>query len=71
MDERDLIAAVAEAPDDDAPRLVYADWLMERGDPRGELVALQCALARADAADELLPWSTNASTPRRRRWPSA
>jgi uncharacterized protein (TIGR02996 family) len=48
----DLVAAVAAAPDDDAPRLVYADWLIERGDPLGELVALQCALARAEAADE-------------------
>ena len=37
-----LIAAILAAPDDDAPRLVYADWLMERGDPRGELIALQC-----------------------------
>ena len=32
-------------PDDDAPRLVYADWLTNRGDPRGELIAVQCALA--------------------------
>src|SRR5262249_24376684 len=35
------------APDDDAPRLVYADWLGERGDLRGELIAYQCQLARA------------------------
>src|SRR4051812_5383520 len=27
-----LLAAIAEAPDDDAPRLVYADWLEEHGD---------------------------------------
>ncbi len=50
--EADLHAAVVAAPADDAPRLVYADWLMQRGDPRGELIALQCAIARADAADE-------------------
>jgi uncharacterized protein (TIGR02996 family) len=31
-DEDALLAAVAAAPDDDAPRLVYADWLQERGD---------------------------------------
>jgi len=36
-----LLAQVAAAPDDDGPRLVYADWLLERGDPRGELIALQ------------------------------
>jgi len=38
-------------PDDDEPRLVYADALMERGDPRGELIRVQCALARHDASD--------------------
>jgi uncharacterized protein (TIGR02996 family) len=44
--EADLIAAILAAPDDDAPRLVYADWLLERGDPRGELIVVQCELAR-------------------------
>jgi uncharacterized protein (TIGR02996 family) len=39
--EKGLIAAVIAAPDDDAPRLVYADWLMEKNDPRGELIAQQ------------------------------
>ncbi|MEZ4237102.1 MAG: TIGR02996 domain-containing protein [Myxococcota bacterium] len=34
LDER-LLDAVRAAPDDDAPRLVYADRLLERGDPRG------------------------------------
>jgi len=28
--ERELIAAITAAPDDDAPRLVYADQLMQR-----------------------------------------
>lgn len=41
-----LLARVLEAPDDDAVRLVYADWLMEQRDPRGEFISLQCALAR-------------------------
>lgn len=47
-----LLAAIAGAPgfgDLDAPRtdeerqarVVYADWLVEQGDPRGELMALQ------------------------------
>jgi len=31
-DEGALIEAIAAAPFDDAPRLVYADWLQERGD---------------------------------------
>jgi uncharacterized protein (TIGR02996 family) len=29
----DLLAAVYAHPEEDAPRLVLADWLMERGDP--------------------------------------
>jgi uncharacterized protein (TIGR02996 family) len=39
--EAELLAAVYAAPDDDGPRLVYADWLAERGDPRGEFIQLQ------------------------------
>ncbi|MBL8950491.1 MAG: TIGR02996 domain-containing protein [Myxococcaceae bacterium] len=46
--ERHLLDAVLAAPDDDGPRLVYADWLNARGDPRGELIVLQCALERDD-----------------------
>lgn len=42
-----LRQAVLAAPRDDGPRLVYADWLTERGDPRGEFITVQCALARA------------------------
>jgi uncharacterized protein (TIGR02996 family) len=41
----DLIAACRAAPDDDAPRLVWADAV---GGERGELVVLQCRLARED-----------------------
>src|SRR4051812_15097832 len=29
----DLLRAIGESPDDDALRLVYADWLEENGDP--------------------------------------
>jgi len=39
-----LLAAVLAAPADDGARLVYADWLLEQGDPRGELIQLECAL---------------------------
>jgi uncharacterized protein (TIGR02996 family) len=41
-----LLAAVIAAPDDDGPRLVLADYLIQRGDPRGELIVVQCKLAR-------------------------
>lgn len=40
-DEASLLAAVYAKPADDAPRQVYADFLMERGDPRGEFISLQ------------------------------
>jgi uncharacterized protein (TIGR02996 family) len=49
--EHELLAAIGRAaPDDDEARLVYADWLLERGDPRGELIHVQCALARIGGA---------------------
>src|SRR5688572_9695597 len=31
-----FLAQIAAAYDDDAPRLVYADWLQGQGDPLGE-----------------------------------
>jgi uncharacterized protein (TIGR02996 family) len=32
--------------DNPAPRLVYADWLDEQGDPQGEFIRVQCELER-------------------------
>ncbi|MDP1921756.1 MAG: TIGR02996 domain-containing protein [Myxococcales bacterium] len=46
-----LLDAIRKAPDDDRPRQVYADWLMEQGDPRGEFIAVQCELTRPDLDD--------------------
>jgi uncharacterized protein (TIGR02996 family) len=43
--DRELEARILERIDDPAAYAVYGDWLSERGDPRGELVALQLALA--------------------------
>jgi uncharacterized protein (TIGR02996 family) len=40
-----FLGAIKEQPEDDLPRLVLADWLEERGDPRGELVRQQVMLA--------------------------
>jgi uncharacterized protein (TIGR02996 family) len=37
-----LLNAIRDAPRDDAPRLVYADWLEERGNPLGGFIRLQC-----------------------------
>jgi uncharacterized protein (TIGR02996 family) len=41
-----FLRAIVANPDDDAPRLIYADWLDERGDAeRAEFIRLQCSLA--------------------------
>ncbi|HEY1378820.1 MAG TPA: TIGR02996 domain-containing protein, partial [Gemmataceae bacterium] len=42
-----FLRAVIDNPDDDLPRLVYADWLDEHGDAeRAEFIRVQCAMAR-------------------------
>lgn len=48
MTDRDaFIRAICEAPGDDTPRLVYADWLDEHGEPeRAELIRVGVELAR-------------------------
>ncbi|MCI0457645.1 MAG: TIGR02996 domain-containing protein [Gemmataceae bacterium] len=41
-----LLAASTTEPEDDAPRLVLADWLEEHGQPeRAELIRVQCEVA--------------------------
>lgn len=46
-DQAALLDAVVQNPDDDAPRLLYADWLQQNGDPdRAEFIRLQCEAAR-------------------------
>jgi uncharacterized protein (TIGR02996 family) len=45
-DEDAFLRAIIERPDDDLPRLVYADYLDERDDPRGEFIRVECELAR-------------------------
>jgi uncharacterized protein (TIGR02996 family) len=47
-----ILADVIENPDDDAPRLVYADWCEDRGDAeRAELIRAQLRLARMAEGD--------------------
>jgi uncharacterized protein (TIGR02996 family) len=50
MTEREaFIAAILAAPDDDLPRLVYADWLEEQGEvERAEFIRVQCELAKPE-----------------------
>jgi uncharacterized protein (TIGR02996 family) len=41
MNEEDFfLLDILARPDDDAPRLIYADWLADQGDPRADLVRL-------------------------------
>jgi uncharacterized protein (TIGR02996 family) len=48
MSDRDaLLRAICENPDDDAPRLIYADWLDEHGRTEdAEFIRVQIELAR-------------------------
>jgi uncharacterized protein (TIGR02996 family) len=52
MNPEAFLDQILTDPDDDRPRMVYADWLMREGDPRGELIAVQCALARHASTNE-------------------
>jgi uncharacterized protein (TIGR02996 family) len=46
-----FLRGILENPDDDSPRLVYADWLEERADPRAEFIRVQCELAKLPPDD--------------------
>jgi uncharacterized protein (TIGR02996 family) len=50
-----FLAAILAASGDDAPRLVFADWLEERGNPRGEFIRVQCLLAGLAPGDRRRP----------------
>ncbi len=39
MMEEAFLQRMREQPDDDAARLIFADWLEEHGDPRGRTAA--------------------------------
>jgi uncharacterized protein (TIGR02996 family) len=49
-----MVREIHDAPDDDGPRSVLADYLQELGDPRGEFIALQLREARGEASDDAL-----------------
>jgi uncharacterized protein (TIGR02996 family) len=50
--ETAFLRTILADPDDDAPRLVYADWLDENGDAdRAEFIRLQVRLARMEVDD--------------------
>ncbi len=60
-DEQAFLDAIGATPDDDMPRLVYADWLEERGfSDRAEYIRLQCFLEKASRGRrEFVPASRN------------
>lgn len=65
-EEDAMLAAIDAAPDDDGPRSIYADWLQERGDPRGEFIALQRSgkpgIHLAHTQLKGIPWCEGEST---------
>jgi uncharacterized protein (TIGR02996 family) len=56
-----FLKAILDSPDDDGPRLVYADWLDEQGEvDRAEFIRIQIGLAR------LAPWDPRRHEPKAR-----
>ena len=47
----ELLRGILADPDDDALRLVYADALLAKGDPRGELIVTELRLAQQPAPE--------------------
>src|SRR5208283_5459050 len=45
-DEAAFTRAMQENPEDTTLRLIFADWLEEQGDPRGELIRLLHTLTK-------------------------
>lgn len=50
--EHEFLGRILAAPLDDEPRLAYAAWLRQRGDPRGDFIHAQCVLQSPDPGDD-------------------
>jgi uncharacterized protein (TIGR02996 family) len=57
-EDNSFVLNIRANPDDETARLIYADYLEERGDPRGELIRVQCELGWLAIDDPLLPEMT-------------
>jgi uncharacterized protein (TIGR02996 family) len=56
MSDAGFLRDIVEHPQDDAPRLVYADWLDDHGQSdRAEFIRVQCQLARLPEDDPRRP----------------
>ena len=51
-EEQAFLDELRDHPEDDVTRLVYADWLEERDDPRAAYLRAEVALARLDEREE-------------------
>src|SRR5262249_2653590 len=56
-----FLEAIRAHPEDDDPRLVYADWLEEQGDPRGDFIRAHCYF------QHLVGWRCHPDAPERRQ----
>jgi uncharacterized protein (TIGR02996 family) len=67
-----LLADIVENPLDDTPRLIYADWLLDRGEPndivRAEFIRLQIDQARRRAPLESVRRANRLLASNARRW---
>jgi uncharacterized protein (TIGR02996 family) len=52
-DEEPFIRAIVDSPGDETPRMVYADWLEERGDPRGAYLRAEQEAAMTGDTSEM------------------
>ena len=50
-DDAAFLAAIQAAPNDNTPRLVYADWLDEQGRPGGDFLRIDCEIASLDPTE--------------------
>jgi uncharacterized protein (TIGR02996 family) len=44
MNDHHFLHAIRESPEEDSLRLAYAAWLEQQGDPRGELIRVECEI---------------------------
>jgi len=59
----DFLKAIRERPDDIGLRLIYADWLEERGNPQGEFIRVQCGLAKeCESQAQVTAWKARQHT---------
>lgn len=58
--DQELLQVILEDPENDTPRLIYADWLDDQGDPRGEFYPLPVRINLSINIKQKNPnWITN------------